>query len=535
MKPRALYLWTIGVAVSVALGACSSGSSSSFISALPFAQRHSGGSPIEHVIVLVQENRSFDNLFAKFPNANGATYGCAKTADAPRGATRAIRRAPDVRSCPSGDTDIKLAAHKLTMGYDLNHCHSAFELDYDGGRMDGFYLEGKGACVGGTPNPAATAAYQYVDQQYIKPYWDIAKQWVLADNMFQTQGSGSFTAHQDLIRGSTCIESCESPAPPADSESLVDNPTYWPWGCDGHSSVRTSLINIYGVEQVNKGPFPCSDAFPNYGSSNGGYETLRDSLDAAGVSWKYYTPCYKSMKEAGCTKPNKPCKTNQGNCDATLLNAFDVISPVRCGTLSGHATCGPDSSPGPEWGTNVSWPETNIFTDITNSKLPAVSWVIPADENNDHPSESTDHGPQWVASVVNAIGESPYWSSSVIIVVWDDWGGLYDHVAPQQFTDVNGGLGFRVPMLVISPYAIAGKGSQGGRIAHAPYEFGSILRYIEDNWNLARLGTTDVRATSIGNIFDYNQNPRSFSAIPTSENAQYFIRQPHTPQHGDPE
>jgi phospholipase C len=208
---------------------------------------------------------------------------------------------------------------------------------------------------------------------------------------------------------------------------------------------------------------------------------------------------------------------------------------VRCGTLAGSATCGPTTSPGPEWGTNVSWPETNIFTDITDAKLPAVSWVIPSDENNDHPGEKTDKGPQWVASVVNAIGQSQYWSSSVIIVVWDDWGGLYDHVPPKQFTDVSGGLGFRVPMLVLSPYALAGKGSQGGYVGKTQYEFGSILLYIEQNWGLPSLGTTDARATSIANLFNYDQSPRSFTVIPSSENAQYFINQPHTPQRGDPE
>ncbi len=90
-------------------------------------------------------------------------------------------------------------------------------------------------------------------------------------------------------------------------------------------------------------------------------------------------------------------------------------------------------------------------------------------------------------------------------------------------------------MLVVSPYAIAGKGSQGGYIAHTQYEFGSILKYIEQNWNLGRLGTTDVRATSIGGILNYSQSPRSFTVIPAAQNAQYFIKQPHTPQHGDPE
>jgi phospholipase C len=521
MTPRTLYLLTVGIALGVGLGACSGGATSSFLGGLPFAKHHTGSSPIQHIILVVQENRSFDNLFATFPGANGANYGCAKTsASQVRWAARQVHRASGSITCPSGDKVIKLAAHKLLMGYDLQHCHAAFETDYDGGNMDGFYLEGKGACLNATPAPSATAPYQYVEESQIKPYWDIAKAWVLADEMFQTQGSGSFTAHQDLIRGNTCIQACSSPSPPADSESLVDNPDYWPWGCDASKSTVTSIINIYGVEEPKKGPFPCSNDFPNYGSSPG-YETLRDLLDAAGVSWKYYTPCFSSKPsvQPGCT-PSNGCTHGEvkGNCDGSLLNAFDVIYPVRYGS---------------EWGTNVSWPETNIFSDITNGALPAVSWVIPTDADNDHPSEKTDKGPEWVASVVNAIGQSSYWSSSVIIVLWDDWGGFYDNAVPEQFSDVNGGLGFRVPMMAISPYAIAGSGSKGGYISHTQYEFGSILKYIEQNWNLGTLGTTDARATSIANVFNYSQTPRSFTVIPTAENAQYFINQPHTVQHGD--
>jgi phospholipase C len=165
--------------------------------------------------------------------------------------------------------------------------------------------------------------------------------------------------------------------------------------------------------------------------------------------------------------------------------------------------------------------------------------VIPEDDANDHPGENLpcgcDNGPSWVASVVNAVGESNYWNSSVIIVLWDDWGGFYDNVSPKFLRDPWGGLGFRVPMMVISPYAIAGSGSQGGYISHTKYEFGSILQYIEDNWSLGNLGTTDVRANSIDDVLNYNQNPRLFKAIPSEHDAKYFINQPHTVQHGDPE
>ena len=123
---------------------------------------------------------------------------------------------------------------------------------------------------------------------------------------------------------------------------------------------------------------------------------------------------------------------------------------------------------GPEWNANFGMPETKIFDDITGGTLPAVSWVIPEDNEDDHPGERVDKGPSWVASVVNALGESSYWNSTAIFIVWDDWGGFYDNAVPQQFKDNLGGLGFRVPCLVVSPYAIAGAVEPGRlHLAHA--------------------------------------------------------------------
>lgn len=365
--------------------------------------------------------------------------------------------------------------------------------------MDGFNLVHFGVCHQ-PGNPAGTAPYQYVEKDQIEPYWDIAEQWVLADHMFQTQGSGSFTAHQDLIRGATTINS---------SESLIDNPGAHPWGCDAPPQTVTSLITSSGKYLNNKGPFPCTDKFP----SSAYYETLRDLLDAKGVSWKYYVPCFS--KANGCN-PSKKCP----ECSGDILNAFDVIDPVRFG---------------PEWGTNFGMPQTKIFSDITNGMLPAVSWVIPGDNESDHPGERVDKGPSWVASVVNAIGESTYWNSTAIFVVWDDWGGFYDNAVPRQFQDNLGGLGFRVPCLVVSPYAMAGQAVGGGYISHTQYEFGSILRYIEDNFSLGRLGTTDARAASIGDVFDYTQKPRAFEPIGSSYPIEYFESERPSIQHGDPE
>jgi phospholipase C len=199
-----------------------------------------------------------------------------------------------------------------------------------------------------------------------------------------------------------------------------------------------------------------------------------------------------------------------GQCAGSQLNAFDVIAAVRNG---------------PEWSTNVSMPSSNVLDDIKNNQLPAVSWVVPDQNNSDHPGDTVDHGPQWVASIVNAVGESPYWKTSAIVVVWDDWGGMYDHVAPPALgtgssgRDDQGGLGFRVPMIVISPYV------PQGAVSHTQYEFGSIVKYIEQNWNLGTLHTTDQRATSIGDVFNYNQPPRSFTPIPSILSGDFFERQ----------
>ena len=154
-----------------------------------------------------------------------------------------------------------------------------------------------------------------------------------------------------------------------------------------------------------------------------------------------------------------------------------------------------------------------------------MSWVIPDAQNSDHPGlSSKDTGPSWVADVVNAIGKSQYWKSTAVIVVWDDWGGFYDPVAP-PFVDDQGGPGFRVAMLVVSPYVKMGTGSQGGYVSHTVYGFGSIIRFIEDTWNLGRLGTTDESSTSISDMFDFKQAPRHFKTIPARYTEKFFLRQ----------
>jgi|HubBroStandDraft_5_1064220.scaffolds.fasta_scaffold00010_44 phospholipase C len=408
-------------------------------------------SPIQHIVLVIQENRTFNNFFATFPGADGTTTGTIL-----KDASCHVRK---TRTIP-------LTKSPLITPLDFQHDYQGYRAARDGGKMDAF---DKVSFSNGLPE--CRYPYQYVDPSQIQPYWDIAQQYALAEHMFTTQGSSSFTAHQDLIAGGTVVEP---------DESLVNLPTCsggtCKWGCDAPAGTHTSLISYNGAYEPGKGPFPCSNQFATP------YSTLRDLLDAKGLSWKYYAPPF-------C------CNTN-----GRLFTAFDVIYPVRYG---------------PEWQANISSPQTNIFNDISNGTLPAMSWLIPDGADSDHPGEQIDNGPSWVASVVNAIGESSYWESTAIVVVWDDWGGLYDNLNPPQVG--YGGLGFRVPALVVSPYA------KPGYISQTQYEFGSILRYIEENWNLGSLGSSDKRATSIIDCFDYSQAPIPFQPIPSKMSKLYFL------------
>ena len=389
---------------------------------------------------MIQENRSFDNLFATFPKAEGTRSG--KT--------------------PNGT--VALTQHHLLEKQVPNYLYHDFLTDWDNGKMDGF----ANVPVGGAASP--TYAYQYVNPAEIKPYWNLARQYVLADHMFQTQGSASFTSHQDLIAGGTAINS---------TESVIDAPTALPWGCDAAAGTTVPLITT-SLRYIPLGPFPCLK-----------YQTLANTLDAKGIKWTYYCP-----------------QLNGGDYGGEIWDPFEAIKAVRYG---------------PDWH-NVVSPETTIFTDIAGGKLSPMSWVVPDFQNSDHAgtfgrTTAKDTGPSWVASVVNAVGKSQYWNSTVIVVVWDDWGGFYDHVPP-PFQDKQGGVGFRVPMIVISPYA------KKNYIAKKTYEFGSVVRFIEDTFGLPSLNTTDATSRDFGpDVLNFSQPPRKFVPVAVKYSQEYFEHQ----------
>lgn len=242
------------------------------------------------------------------------------------------------------------------------------------------------------------------------------------------------------------------------------------------------------------------------------HPTLTDELDTKGISWRYYTPILNSIWTGPLAiqhmcGPNVP-PPNATSCTSTNW-ANDVVGYTA-------------KDPAP------------ILTDINQQQLATVSWVVPAGQNSDHPG-STDNtdGPSWVASIVNAIGNGPYWSNTAIFITWDDWGGFYDHVRPPKVID-NGTswgsgyvYGFRVPLIVVSPYAKA------RYISHQNHDFGSILHFIENNFLLPSLGYADAYADDMSDCFDFTQTPLSFTPINAPLGADHFLHDQRPPTDPD--
>ena len=396
-----------------------------------------GSGKIKHVIYVIQENRSFDNLFQGYPGADTVSQGM-----------------------NSHGQTITLQPVSLGKRYQIDHsayamfaaCNGTGSLQGTNCRMNGFDNE---ESYGGPPNPQ----YVYVPHDESQPYFDMAHEWVVADRMFQSQLDESFVAHQYAIA--------------AQAQSSVDLPAYILWGCEGGPTDTVSTItqnrNPGGPQQR-----ACFD-----------YVTLGDELDAAKLSWRFYSIRYDN--DAG------------GN----------------GGTWSGYQAV-KHIFRGPDWKNDVVTPNWKFITDVRAGKLANFTWITPACAESDHTECGGIYGPSWVSAIVNTVGKSQFWNSTAIFVQWDDWGGYYDHVAP-PFEDYDG-VGFRVPLLVISPYA------KKGFVSHTQFETASVLRFAEDLFGLPHMAAADARAASpTVDCFDFARQPRAFVPINAPYSAQFFI------------
>jgi phospholipase C len=368
---------------------------------------------------------------------------------------------------------IPLTPVKLANNYDLGHSHSSFVAMYNNGKMNGADKVQVNCLKGARGCPPANPQFKYVDNSTgtVDPYFQLAAQYTFGDRMFQTNQGPSFPAHQYIISGTS--------APSTDSNLFAaENPGGIPnaganTGCTAPSGEFVKLIDPSGGESQTM--YPCFD-----------HLTLADLLDNAGVSWRYYTPT------AG-----------------TIWTGPNAISHLRFG---------------PDWSNDVVLKPAQILTDIANGQLANVSWVIPTGQESDHAAGNQGFGPSWVASVVNAIGQSQYWDNTVVLITWDDWGGWYDHVAPPVINSYE--YGFRVPLIVVSPFA------KQGYVSHVTHDFGSILKFIEGVFNLPSLGYADATADDLSDCFTFGR-VNVFRKIRAPYDAKYFVNDKTPPTDPD--
>jgi Phosphoesterase family len=450
-------------------------------SAVAFAQLPN--SVIKHVIVLIQENRTPDNLFggdiAGLPNANLATSG----------------------ACYSNQ--VNLYPWPLDACFDPYHSHDgAWTSMWDNGNYDGAcdITITNAACV--PHSYPITPNYTYAENTLydgvhglLGPYYQIASTYGYANYMFQTNQGPSFEAHQFLFSGTSAPDFYNDPAG-QNCYYESDDHHCWEWfaaelpptslaGCTDTTTYVEDIDPDGNEAYAYQGGYPCYN-----------HNTLATLLDGANKQWRYYTP---SQPYGYWTAPN-------------------AITAI-CGTVvNGQCT-------GADWQQDVIVANSGnyagdyapILTDIGNCALQPVSWVVPDGVWSDHPGNTNtaipnDGGPSWVSAIVNAVGgatscdnNAGYWSDTVILITWDDWGGWFDHVSPAKSaggpsqpgypngTGASYVYGARVPLLVVSGYAKQGyisgpkSGPNCGTGVNYCHDFGSILGFTEHVFGLGQI------------------------------------------------
>ncbi len=481
----------------------------------------STGGHINHVVIIFQENRTPDNLFQGL---------CIP----PYGSASACGTGPSQYDLQSygyvGSQQVTLTPVPLVTTYDINHGHPAFLTACD-------WSTSQGQCLMDTQNqvPCAPPAncpnnpqYQYVQPTDVQPYLTMAQTYAFGDRMFQTNQGPSYPAHQYILAGTSalCVPGASCPAStggPTSSTVYVSGNPSDDFRNDGTSGVGClappgSYVNLIDTSQ----PFPNNNITQLDGSECVERPTLTDLLEhtTPPLSWKYYAAQ-----------------------DGYIWMAPDTIQHICEPTgPQDQLTCG-----GTDWANHVviEGSGAQILTDIQNCQMQAVTWIIPDGGASDHAGTNNGSGPSWVSAIVNQIGTSTtcdnntgYWNDTAIIVLWDDWGGWYDHVPPPiRNSGPNQNsyeYGFRVPIMVISPYA------KPAYVSHQFNDFGSILKFIEEVFSLPAVGDSVGAAYAdsyalgdLSDFFNFSQTPLVFTPIQAPKGAEYFIHNKAKPSPPD--
>jgi phospholipase C len=409
--------------------------------------------PIQHLIFIVQENHSFDNYFGTYPGAKGI-YNISdpvpeNLSDTAMGYVQPYHLNATVPVLITGDElpagisdldDLAAAMADPTSPYHLTNESIGQDLSHAWTVAHEDWDNGK--MDGFVTAEGSNLTMGYYDREDIPYYWDYADHYVLDDNFFSSLMGPSFPNHLYIASGQNGPTNLTYPAWTLNG-SIIDNPA--------------SDFNWTGVDLT--------------------WATLAQELSNANLTWTWYDG------DANATAP-------------TIWNVLPLFSYFQTNPnqLTAHVK------------------NTQNFVNDVNNSLPTVSWIIPgawqpptlpaaltSQSISEHPPDRPDAGMDYVSYLVNLVIKSPYWSSTAIIITWDDYGGFYDHVPPPQVDQF--GEGFRVPTLVISPWAKA------GYIDPTQYEFASMLKLAEDNFNLPSLGGRDVNASDMMNSFNFSQTP----------------------------
>ena len=451
----------LGLAALAAVGLTFAGGASSHGAPRPKTVSLEGIHKIKHVVIIMQENRSFDSYFGTFPGADGIPMD--------RGEPLVCAPDPKTRVCIEPYHD----ARDRNVGGPHNHLNAVHDINHR--LMDGFVWQARAVLnklCGPDPNQPGCIrggridVMGYHDAREIPNYWGYAKNFVLQDHMFQPDTSWSLPAH--LFAVSEWSAKC----------SRLGDPM--------------SCVNAIQSPQSPPGEPQSDGTRPNYA-----WTDLTYLLHKHHVSWRYYV--YKGG-EPDCEDDGAMfCKAKKQNAKTPgIWNPLPWFTTVR----KNHQL------------ENIR-SVRHFYWAAKHGTLPAVSWVIPNDKVSEHPPALVSRGQAWVTGLVNAIMRGPNWKSTAIFLTWDDWGGFYDHVVP-PVVDRNG-YGIRVPALVISPYA------RRGYVDHQILSFDAYAKFIEDDFlhgerlDPATDGRPDPRpsvrenAAVLGNLvrdFDFQQRPR---------------------------
>ena len=475
-----------------------------------FAATASDVSKIKHIVIIMQENRSFDHYFGTYPGADGIPMDGGK----PKACIPAGHGSPCVR--PYHNTQ------------DVNgggpHTSLDARLDVDDGKMDGFYrrlLEAETECGAETVNPdcAGTGQYDvmgYHDRGDIPNYWAYADNFVLQDHMFEPTASWSLPAHLFMV--SAWSANCKSYD---DAAGCINNIDLLP-----PKNMRERIKQVLGVQWLTKdwvsqqlhNYLPAAFAAPKAAAPI--VRTQNARIDTQSPDWRFaWTDITYLLHRAGVSWGYYVAKGDEPDCEDDHLACAavpqDAQTPGIWNPLLSFGTVRQNGQLG-----NIK--DVSEFGKAArNGTLPAVSWVVPDRAHSEHPSARITDGQAYVTGLINAVMSGPDWNDTVIFLAWDDWGGFYDHVVPPT-VDKNG-YGIRVPAMTISPYA------RKGYIDHQTLSFDAYLKFIEDVFlNRQRLdpktdGRPDPRPTVRENVpllgdlwteFDFSQAPRPPLLLP---------------------